>query len=112
MIYSFKRGQGNPEEAVAKMLAGKKNGTFPLDAVFIATNNITFTSEFLKQAFVDKLGLKIYSGDSSANPALYDNLKDTPAAVANFVITAPNPGNPAFAAAFKKFTGGNDSVSI
>lgn len=49
VVYMFKKGQGNPQEAVQKLVDGTKDAQFPLDAAFIATNNLTFVAGELLQ---------------------------------------------------------------
>lgn len=42
MVVPFKKGQGDPKAAVAKMVEGKAAKANPLDAVYVSTNNLTY----------------------------------------------------------------------
>jgi hypothetical protein len=44
VVETFKKGAGDPKAAVAKMVAAKAAPTNPIQAVGIATNNITYFS--------------------------------------------------------------------
>lgn len=42
VVIPFKRGQGNPKAAVAKLVEAKAAKANPLDAVYVSTNNLTY----------------------------------------------------------------------
>jgi hypothetical protein len=44
VVFTFKTFQGEPSQAVAKMVAGKQAAQNKLDAVFVSTNNLTFVA--------------------------------------------------------------------
>lgn len=96
VVVMFKKGQGNVADAIRQLQAGKASSTYPLDAAFVATGNVSFVADFLVAAKAANLGMQLYGGDSSANPELVEKIGARPSALSNFTVVAPFPGSAAF----------------
>jgi hypothetical protein len=44
VVVMFKKGQGNVADAIRQLQAGKASSTYPLDAAFVATGNVSFVA--------------------------------------------------------------------
>ncbi|KAF8056017.1 Atf7ip [Scenedesmus sp. PABB004] len=118
VVYSFKSGEANATDAVDKMLFGRKYKRPPIQAVFIATNDLRFVSDFAAAAVAAKLDLPLYGGDSTSDATVWSNLAQaaSPAAaqsaLGTFISTLPAPGPDSFAQAFAKFSPGTTYQSF
>ncbi|KAF6254600.1 periplasmic binding protein-like I [Scenedesmus sp. NREL 46B-D3] len=108
VVYTFKPDKGNATAAVDKLLEGKASQRNPVDAVFIATNDLVFVADFLKAAAAARLDLPLYGGDSLADVTVSNSVTNTPAAalLPRLTVTAPNPGQEGFRQRFDAFDGG------
>lgn len=102
----FKKFQGDPAAAVAKMVEARASKADPIQAVVISTSNITYFTEFLRAAAAAKLDLPILGGDAIASPTTTDLLRDSPGLLKNVHITAFAQGSPAFQKKFAEVNPG------
>lgn len=99
IVESFKKGAGDPQRIVAKMVEAKASKK--LEAVYVSTNNLTFFADFVRAADKAKLDLLILGGDAIASPFITDAFKDNPGLLKGVTITAFNQGSDDFQAKFK-----------
>eukprot|EP00775_Hariotina_reticulata_P002011 gene2011-2333_t len=113
VVYQFKPGQGSPADALTKLLAGvskPSKAEYKLDAVFLATSNLTFVADFLVGAQKEGLKLNIYGGDALADPTLYARVGGRNSAISQLAAITVAPGNASFIAKFKEFTDAQHQV--
>uniref|UniRef100_A0A383W2N6 Receptor ligand binding region domain-containing protein n=1 Tax=Tetradesmus obliquus TaxID=3088 RepID=A0A383W2N6_TETOB len=109
VTYQFKSGQGNPQAALADVVAGVRDKG--VQAVFMSTNNLTFVAEFLVAAKAANLSLPIFGGDALADYMLYEKLRGRPSLIGQLTTTSVSPGSKDYVRAFTNFTGGDAKTS-
>eukprot|EP00775_Hariotina_reticulata_P009638 gene9638-9798_t len=102
LIYEFAPGRGDAKQAVAAAVAARQDLDDPIDAIFLAMNDVAFAADFLKQAAAQKLELPLFGGDTLTSPALMDMVKGQPSAIANLTSMSVNPGRVTFIENFAK----------
>ncbi|KAF6234464.1 periplasmic binding protein-like I [Scenedesmus sp. NREL 46B-D3] len=109
VVYQFKDGKGDPQAAAAEVKSGVQGKG--VQAVFMATNNLTFAADFLVAAKAANISLPIFAGDALSDYMLYEQLAGRPSLINTFTSTSVSPGSREFVQAYSSFTGSDPSTN-